>query len=112
MVSAEKVKKGIRNYAEAEILQKLPHKSAKRFAMGTVISLIAESATALDSPFIEMLGVSHEGNFDIDKVAEKMKHNMPEEGIELPIKVFGIHFTDMVFKRADVDSLRNYIMNA
>ena len=111
MVPVDKVKKGIRNYAEAEILNKLPQKSAKRFALSTAVALISESAIALDSPFIAMLGVTHDGMVDIDKVAEQMKRSMPEDGIELPINVFGIHFTDMIFKKADVDSLRHHIMS-
>jgi hypothetical protein len=110
MVTEEKFMKGLRAYADAEILQKLPKKSAKRFAMATVVDLISESS--IHSPFVDMLGVTHEGMVDVDKLTDKMKRNMPEEGIELPIKVFGIHFTDMIFKRSDVDSLRNYVMNA
>ncbi|MBR5880688.1 MAG: hypothetical protein IKZ16_03275, partial [Clostridia bacterium] len=65
------------------------------------------------SPIMGLLGVMDtDGNVNIDALAEALKKNMGDSGEHVEVNAFGVHLGDITLHRADVDTLRSYILNA
>ena len=48
----------------------------------------------------------------LDTLAAELKKNIPDEGMRLDIDILGFKLGSMIFHRADVETLRTYIVNA
>lgn len=116
MVTIEQIKRGLANFADAEILTKMQIGTFKRVAFGTGIGLALanlDKSIRLDNPIVEMLGVVNaDGTINIDTLAAELKKNIPDEGMRLDIDILGFKLGSMIFHRADVETLRAYIVNA
>jgi hypothetical protein len=118
MVNITKVKRGLANFADREILAKIPGGTLKKTAIGTMMGLYiknAEKALNLNSKnvFISALGIVDEnGDVDVDTLAEEIKKNISENGLRIDIDIFGLHLGDMTLRAADIDMMRTYISNA
>lgn len=109
--SAEQVINGIINYADAEVMGKLP--TSGKWVMGTAIGLATNKAgnvidTLRDNMIVKMLGiVDEEGNVDVDTLISAMKDAANKYGklvVEVPL------VGKLTFATSDIDSLRNYIV--
>lgn len=66
-----------------------------------------------DSMLMSLLGIKDvNGNIDVHKIADRLKANMPESGLKVDVKVWGIHLGDMTLHRGDVDTLLQHIESA
>lgn len=115
MVSIDKIKRGLANYADAEIISKIPGGGLKKLLIGTGLSLYISNLERVilenkDNIFITGLGVMHpDGNIEIEKLAEAIKSRMPDEGVQVNIELLGL---EMKLNRSDVDVILSYIFNA
>ena len=116
MATKEQIKMGVTRYFDNEILPKLPVTGIKRIAVVTAASLFINTRIdkSLDdiskNSFSSYLGiVCGDGVFRLDQLAEELKKNMPDEGIKLSPSFFGFSFGEMIFNRADIDTLYRYI---
>jgi hypothetical protein len=115
MVNATQIKHGIARYVDSEILPKLPVGGLKRVALGTAASLyingidnVLENLTK--NPFFSALGiVAEDGTYRIDRLAEALKGNIPDDGFKVSPRILGFSLGEMVFTRADIDALYRYI---
>lgn len=119
MVNIGQIKRGLANFVDREILNKIPGGTLKKTAVGTMMGLYINnverllSATEAQNPFISALGiVDADGNIDVNVLADALKQNVPESGMRIDIDVLGFHLGDMTLRPADVDLLRSYILNA
>ena len=118
MVNIGQIKRGLANFVDREILNKIPGGTLKKTAVGTMMWLYIYNAVRLLStdshnPFISALGiVDADGNIDVNVLADALKQNVPESGRRIDIDVLGFHLGDMTLRPADVDLLRSYILNA
>lgn len=120
MVTIQQVRNGLAAYVDREIMPNLPVGTGKRLLVGTYLALaiknIEKSILAANgqiNPLVSFLGVIDENhNVDIDSVLEELKKNIPDEGIKMDISAVGMKLGDITFHRADIDSLRNYIVNS
>lgn len=118
MVTIDKVKRGLANFADREIISKAPVGSFKKIAIGTAVGLYLSNLEKVviqnkDSMFISALGViQSDGAIDIDKLAGAVKENIPDEGMKINVDILGAHLADMTLRRADIDDIVNYIYNS
>ena len=118
MVNIGQVKRGIANFVDAEILNKIPGGSLKRTLIGAAMGLYIGNlektfAGATKSAYVTALGVTDEsGNIDIDRLAEEIKKNMPPEGVKIDLDVMGFHLGDMTLHASDIEVLRVHVVNA
>jgi hypothetical protein len=118
MITIDKVKRGLANFADKEIISKAPGGSFKKIALGTAVGLYLSNLENLvmqnkDSMLISALGVIHpDGSIDIEKLATAVKENVPEEGMRINIDVLGARIADMTLRRSDIDDIVNYIYNS
>ena len=118
MVNIDQVKRGLANFVDSEILNKIPGGSLKKTLIGTAVGLYLSNFEKLiagisGNALIAGLGVIDEhGNIDIDRLAEEMKKNIPSEGIRIDLDIMGLHLGDMTLHASDVETLRMHIVNA
>lgn len=115
MVNIDKVKRGVANYADAEILTKIPGGGIKKVLMGAGLSLYISNLEKIiidnkDNILVSGLGVIHpDGNIEIERLAEAAKAHMPDEGVHVNLALFGV---EMKLHKSDIDSMVSYILNA
>ena len=118
MVNMNQFRRGITAYADNEILNKLPATGLKKLGFGTAITLFVANVDRIiaeysKSPIMGLLGVMDtDGTVNIDALAEALKKNMGDSGEHVEVNAFGVHLGDITLHRADVDTLRSYILNA
>lgn len=118
MVTIEKVKRGLANFADREIITKIPDGGFKKILVGTALSLYLTNLEKLimqykDNALVAALGVVHpDGSVDIEKLAEAVKTYIPDEGMRVDIDVFGAHLADMTLHKSDVDNMLAHILSA
>ena len=108
--NADKVVTGIINFADGEVLKKLP--TSGKWIVGTGIGLATGQIQNIimqlqDNSIVKMLNiVDEEGNFDIDTISEKMKEAAIKYGnVKLSIPLVG----NLTFSENDIELLKNYI---
>ncbi len=115
MVSIDKIKRGLANYADAEIISKIPGGGLKKVLVGTGISLYISNLEKIilnnkDNFLIAGLGVIlPDGSIEIEKLAEAAKAHIPDEGVHVDISLLGV---EMKLHKNDIDSMVTYILNA
>jgi hypothetical protein len=118
MVNINQIKRGIANFADAEIINKIPGGTLKRTLFGTAVGLYINNLGTVISnvstnPFVAALGIQDaDHNFDIDKLAEEAKKNIPDTGLKIDLDLLGFHLGDMTLTRQDVETLRSFIASA
>lgn len=116
MATTAQIKRGLGNYIGYEILPKIPGGTFKKIAIGTALDLfldnIDKAIESEDGMLASLLGIKDHDEIDIHKLSERLKANMPEEGIKVDLKVMGIHLGDMTLYRRDVDEIVRYIVSA
>ena len=118
MVTTDKIKRGVANYADAEILSKIPDNGFKKVLIGTGLSLYINNLEKIimsqkDNAMIAALGVIHpDGTVDIDRIAEAVKANIPGQGMRIDIDILGSHIADMTLHQSDIDNILYHINNA
>ena len=113
MVTISQVKRGLLNYADIEILSKMPS-GFKKIAVGAALSLYVGSLdNIMGHPIIKTLGIiDQDGYVNVDALADSIKSNIPEVGAKIDIDVVGIHLGDMILRRDDIDMIKSAIMSA
>ena len=117
MATVSQIKRGLGNFISSEIMPNIPGGTLKRVAVGTVLDLFLDNIENAfgdeESMLVSLLGVKNtDGTIDVHRVAERIKSNMPEEGIKADLKVMGIHLGNMTLYRHDIDSLVRHITSA
>lgn len=118
MVNSNQIKRGLANFIDSEIMNKIPGGSIKRTLIGTMMGLYINNLEKTikgmaANPFVSALGLQDEsGNINIDVLAEELKKNMPQEGVKVDLDLLGFHFGDMVLRRGDIDTLRQRILTS
>jgi hypothetical protein len=115
MVSMNQIEAGVSRWLDRELMPKLPTGGAydglkKAATVALALYAIKRGRAALDSlthnSFLATIGaVDHEGNIDIEDLAEEMKKQMPEAGLKVSVPMVG----DMTFYRTDLDDMLRYI---
>lgn len=107
----ERVMQGIIDYADAEVMGKLP--TSGKWVMGTVIGMASHKArTVADSlkenPIISMLDIIDENDMiEVEDLLDALKTSADRYGnLTLEVPMVG----RMTFTSSDVDHLRNYIV--
>lgn len=113
MVTMDKVKRGLANYADAEIVSKIPS-GFKRVAVGTAISLYLKNLDKIaDNALIKGLGIfADDGSVDVDTLAEAVKSNIPESGMKTSLDLMCMHIADMTLHKSDIDNMRYMIVES
>lgn len=108
--STDQVVRGIINYADNEVMVKLP--TTAKWVMGTIIGIASTKSTQVienlkHNPIVNALGVVDEaGNIDVDTIILSMKDAAEKYGnLTLDVAMLG----KMTFSAADIDRLRSYI---
>ena len=118
MVNTNQIKRGLANFADAEIVSKIPGGTMKKTLVGTAIGLYIGNmdkilSNGLKNPFVSALGVIDEaGNVDIDTLADALKKNISDGGVRVDLDFMGFHLGDMTLHRQDIDVLRTHILSA
>lgn len=118
MVNVSKIKRGLANFVDSEILNKIPGGTLKRTLVGTAMGLYINNlgnvlTDATKSPIVAALGIQDaDHNVDIDVLAEEIRKNIPDTGIKIDLDLLGFHIGDMRLTKQDVDVLRTHILNA
>lgn len=109
-LNAEQVMNGLINYADHEVMNKLP--TAGKWVAGTAISLATSRVPqAIDSlrenVVVKMLGIiDDDGMIDVDGLIAAMKSSADRYGnISVDVPMVG----KLTFSSADVDSLATYM---
>ena len=115
MVTTEKIKKGITNYFDTEVLSKIPDNGIKKVLIGAGLTLYINSLEKTimehkENAYIAALGVIHpDGTIDIDRVAEAVKTNIPAQGAQINVDLLGLNMT---LHQSDIDNILYHINNA
>ena len=115
MVNIDKIKRGLANYADSEIISKIPGGGLKKVLIGTGLSLYISNLEKIvldnkDNVFVAGLGVIHtDGSVEIERLAEAVKMHMPDEGVHVTLALFGV---EMKLHKNDIDGMVSYILNA
>lgn len=113
MATTAQIKRGLGAFIGSEIMPNIPGGSIKRMAIGTVLDLFLdniEHAMSDDGMLLPLLGIKNaNGEIDINKVAEHLKKNIPDEGVRFELKALGFRIGDMTLRRYDVDTLLQHI---
>ena len=118
MVNINQIKRGIANFADAEIINKIPCGTLKKTLFGTAVGLYINNLgnvinNVSSNPFIAALGIQDaDHNIDIDKLAEELKKNIPDTGLKIDLDFLGFHFGDMTLSKQDIETLRSRIASA
>lgn len=114
MVTIDKVKRGIINYADAEILSRIPG-GLKKVMIGAGLTLYINNLEQIvmeqkDTALVAGLGIFQtDGAIDIDRIADAIKNYVPSEGMPISIDLLGINMT---LHKSDIDNIRYHINNA
>ena len=113
MVTMDKVKRGLANYADSEIVSKIPS-GFKRVAVGTAISLYLKNLDKIaDNALVKGLGIfAEDGSVDIDTLADTVKANIPDSGMRTSFDLMGMHIADMTLHKSDIDNMRYMIVES
>lgn len=108
--STEQVINGIINYADNEVMHKLP--TTGKWIMGTVIGIASNKASKVidnlkSNPIIVALDIIDEnGNIDADTLLQAMKESANHYGnVTLEVPMVG----KLTFSSSDIDMLKSYI---
>lgn len=108
--SVDQVVKGISNYADNEVMGKLP--TSGKWILGTVITLAINNAyNIVDSlqhnPIMQMIGaIDEDGLINVDEIINAMREAADRYGnVVVNVPMLG----SMTFSSADVERLRSYI---
>lgn len=108
--SADQVVQGIINYADAEVMGKLP--TTSKWIVGTAIGIASRKVNNVidalrENSIVTTLDIIDEdGYIDVDDLIESMKEAAERYGnITLDLSMIG----KMTFSADDVDRLRSYI---
>ena len=118
MVNTNQIKRGLANFVDAEIVNKIPGGTMKKTLVGTAMGLYIANmdkilSNALSNPFIAALGIVDEaGNVNIDSLADALKKNISDSGVRVDLDFVGFHIGDMTLHRQDIDVLRTHILSA
>lgn len=118
MVNAMQIKRGLANFVDNEVLNKIPGGTLKKTLIGTFTGMYLNNINKMfsnvsTSPFVAALGIIDEnGNVDIDTLMEEINKNVPEDGLKIDIDVLGFHLGDMRFHKRDLEQLKTYIVNS
>lgn len=109
--NADQIMQGIMNYADSEVINKLP--TAGKWVVGTAIGLATTRANNVvdaiqTNAIAKAFGIVDEnGLIDIDALMSAMKNSADRYGkISVEVPLIG----KLSFSSADVDTLRNYIV--
>lgn len=109
--SPEQVINGIINYADKEIMVKLP--TTGKWVFGTVVNLTYKKvddviANIMSNAIVNMLGiVDDNGNIDVDNLIVAMKSAADKYGsISIDMPLVG----KLTFSSTDIDALKQYIV--
>lgn len=109
--SSDQVVQGIINYADNEIINKLP--IASKWILGTGIVLAANKVDKVvdslrDNSVVKMFGlVDEDGMIEVDELMNAMKESADKYGkISFDVGMIG----KMTFTSSDIDELRRYIV--
>lgn len=109
--NSEQIMQGIINYADSEIMTKLP--TAGKWVIGTAIGLATTKANEVvasiqNNAMVKALGIVDEnGLIDVDTLTSAMKDSADRYGkISVEVPMIG----KLSFSSADVETLRNYIV--
>ena len=117
MVTPNQIKRGLGSFISTEIMPHIPGGSFKRVAVGTVLDLFLDNVEKMisdgDGTIYSILGIKDEaGSIDLQRLAEKLKANIPDTGEKINLNILGFRLGDMTFHKSDVDALVRHIMNA
>ena len=118
MVNTNQIKRGLANFVDAEILNKIPGGTMKKTLLGAAAGLyIANMDKTItnisQNPLIAALGVINEaGEVDIDTLTDALKKIIPDVGVHVDLDLAGFHIGDMTLHRSDIDVLRTHILSA
>jgi hypothetical protein len=117
MANTNQIKRGLGSFIGTEIMPNIPGGTFKKVAVGTVLDLFLdniENALAdKDSMLMSLLGVRDAGGgIDVHKIAERIKSNMPDEGLKIDVKVWGFRLGEMTLHKSDIDTLVQHITSA
>lgn len=108
--TAEQVINGLINYADNEVMGKLP--TSGKWVAGTAIGIASQKASNVidalrNNAVVKMLGiVDDEGCIDVDALISALKASADKYGrFSVSVPLIG----NMTFSSSDVDSLKNYI---
>lgn len=111
--NSDKVILGIMNYADAEIIGKLP--TMGKWLAGTAIGMVSSKVNDVvmniqNNSALKMVGaIDDDGMIDVDLIMDNMKQSADRYGnAHISIPLVG----DMSFSSSDIDTLRSYIMRA
>ena len=109
--SSDQVLNGIMNYADHEVLQKLP--TSGKWILGTGIGVMGAKANNVvvslqNNSLVKTLGVVDEhGMWDVECVMREMKEAAEKYGkVTMKIPFLG----DISFDASDIDVLKSYIV--
>lgn len=109
--TTEQIMQGLINYADSEVLTKLP--TSGKWIVGTAIGIASTKASEIvenlrANTIVNMLGlVDENGNVDVDAIVTALKSSADRYGkITVNVPLVG----KMTFSSADVDEMRNYIV--
>lgn len=114
MVSYEQIENGLMAWLDAELLPGLPvngkYDALKKVAVTTAALYCLKNGRRLLDRYASMLqgigAMDETGNVDLDGVADIFKAQVPSEGISISIPMIG----PVTFYKADVDTIKKYIM--
>jgi hypothetical protein len=118
MVNTNQIKRGLANFVDAEIINKIPGGTIKKTLLGAAAGLYISNmdktiSNITKNPFIAALGVVNEaGEVDIDTLTDALKKNISDVGVHVDLDIAGIHLGDMTLHRSDIDVLRTHILSA
>ena len=118
MATIEQIRRGFASYIDTEVLPAIPGGTLRKVVIGTAATMLVANldktlSAAASNPTMRTLGiVAEDGNVDVDALADALRRNMGDEGVKFSPEVMGIRLGDMTFKRADIDRLREYIINS
>ena len=110
MYSTEQIVNGIINYADSEVMHKLP--TTGKWVIGTAIGIASNKASKIidnlkSNPIVVALDIIDEnGNIDVDTVLQAMKQSADHYGnVSLEVPMVG----KLTFSSSDIDMLKSYI---
>lgn len=113
MYTSAQVLNGITNYAEKEIIAKLP--TAGKWIIGAGIGMAMQNIQKIITDLgknetVKMLGVVDEnGNIDVDSVTQHLKESAKKYGkMRVQIPILG----EMTFSDEDIEMVKKYIEEA
>lgn len=116
MVEYTKVKKGVINFLDNEMINKMPTDSLVRLGLGTAIGIFIEKGDKLvmqylQNPMLKSLGITDgNNNIDVDLLKKHLINNMQENKFNVNIPLVSKFTGPLSFSKEDVEILYDYIM--